>query len=127
MTEPRIFPQVGETWQLISMPANDADWVNVLILEVIDDTDGTKIFVSAKIIVTELPVNYSGLNVEINDGGFSSGICSPFVVYLDEPRHFDIRYFQQKRGKLKNEDWKNVVNNYLKYKKTVEFKHGKKN
>ena len=126
MTEPRIFPQVGETWQLISMPANDANWVNVLILEVINNTDGTKTFVSAKIITTELPINYVGSNVEIAYSS-SSGISAPFVIYIDEPRNFDIRYFQHKRGKLKNEDWEKAVTNYLAHKKNMEFKHGKKN
>ena len=124
MTETNIMPEISETWEL-KPPLQD--WVNVLILEVINNADGTKTFVSAKIITTELPVNYSGLNIEINDGGFSSNICSPFVVYLDNPQNLDVSYFKHKRGKLKNEDWKRAENNYLEYKKTMETRYGKKN
>lgn len=124
MTEKDVMPEIGETWEL-KLPLQD--WVNVLILEAINNADGTKTFVSAKIITTELPVNYSGLNVEINDGGFSSNICSSFVVYLDNPQNLDVSYFKQKRGKLKNEDWTRAENNYLDYKRRKESQRGKKN
>lgn len=124
MTEKDVIPEIGETWEL-KLPLQD--WVNVLILEVINNADYTKIFVSAKIITTKLPVNYSGSNIEINDGGFSSGICSPFVVYLDNPQNLDVSYFKQKRGKLKNEDWKRAANHYLDYKRRKESQRGKKN
>lgn len=124
MTEKDVMPEIGETWEL-KLPLQD--WVNVLILEAINNADGTKTFVSAKIITTELPVNYSGLNVEINDGGFSSNICSSFVVYLDNPQNLDVSYFKQKRGKLKNEDWTRAENNYLDYKRSKGNQRGKKN
>ena len=122
MIEPKIYPQIGEIWKLVPMPDNDYDWSNVLILE----KNNAQIFVSAKIVNTSLPIGYIGSNIEISYSS-PSGISAPFVIYIDEPREFDIRYFQQKCGKLNDADLEKVSNYYLDYKNKMEVLHGKKN
>ena len=92
-----IQPQVGEIWQL-KMPFQG--WYNGLVLEFLDETEK---FVTAKIVTTELPPNYAGLNVEIHDI-VHTHIPTPFVVYIDQAKNLTIDNFDCKRGQLSAED-----------------------
>ena len=120
MTENNVTPKIGEIWELTNCNSN---WLNVVVLDIADEG---KSFIVARISTTDLPVNYSGLNVEIIDS-FSTKVSSSFVIYIEKTKKVSNDIFSEKRGKLNNEDWKRVKNNYLKYKNTMETRYGKKN
>lgn len=107
MSENMINPKVGETW---SLHLHHEDWYNGLVVAIKNNGED---FVTAKIICTELPVNYTGINIQIDDS-FNTDIPSPFVVYLDSVKELPKKYFAKKRGQLSAKDLQRVLNSYEK-------------
>ena len=101
-----ISPKVGEIWELKNL---SADWLTGLVLEIKDDESTIK---TAQITITELPDNYHGHNVEINDS-FSTKVVSPFVIHIDDGiKDLTEENFESKRGSLSDKDWKRVLASY---------------
>lgn len=109
MTEPNISPQVGEIWELTNC---NFDWGNVVVLEI---ADKGKSFIAARISITDLSVNYSGLNVEIIDS-FLTNVPSNFVIHIEKADKVSKDKFSKKRGTLNDADLQKVLNNYRKHK-----------
>lgn len=105
MTVEKIQPKVGEIWNLVS---SSETWVKCLVIEVKSNGES---FISAEITIGGLEEDYTGVNIEIWDS-FSTKTSAPFVIHMDSPRKLKKEYFDNKQGKLSEEDWQKVANVY---------------
>ena len=105
MIEKSFYPQIREIWHLYKP---EESWRTCLIVE---SKNNGESFVTAKVIVTELPEDYNGINIEINDS-FTTNVATPFTIFMDDLKEWKKEWFDVRRGQLSDEDWQKVLDIY---------------